>query len=54
MLYEVITKYTDYAPSPEAFQKEAEKRISEIFMYDVLRADRSISSNGLEARNNFV
>lgn len=43
-------KYTDFAPSPSAFQKEAEKRISEIFMYDVLRADRSISSNGLEAR----
>jgi len=43
-------KYTDFAPSPEAFQREAEKRISEIFMYDVLRADRSISSNGLEAR----
>jgi asparagine synthase (glutamine-hydrolysing) len=43
-------KYTDFAPSPGAFQKEAEKRIREIFMYDVLRADRSISSNGLEAR----
>jgi asparagine synthase (glutamine-hydrolysing) len=43
-------KYTDFAPSPDAFQKEAEKRIREIFMYDVLRADRSISSNGLEAR----
>lgn len=43
-------KYTDFAPSPEAFQKEAEKRISEIYMYDVLRADRAISSNGLEAR----
>jgi asparagine synthase (glutamine-hydrolysing) len=43
-------KYTDYAPSPEAFQKEAEKRLKEIYMYDVLRADRSISSNGLEAR----
>ncbi|MBN1157745.1 MAG: asparagine synthase B [Bacteroidales bacterium] len=43
-------KYTDFAPSPEAFQKEAEKRIREIFMYDVLRADRCISSNGLEAR----
>ncbi|MFW5644468.1 MAG: asparagine synthase B [Bacteroidota bacterium] len=43
-------KYTDYAPSPSAFQKEAEKRIREIFMYDVLRADRAISSNGLEAR----
>jgi len=43
-------KYTDFAPSPDAFQKEAEKRLTEIYMYDVLRADRSISSNGLEAR----
>lgn len=43
-------KYTDFAPGPEAFQKEAEKRLREIYIYDVLRADRSISSNGLEAR----
>jgi asparagine synthase (glutamine-hydrolysing) len=43
-------KYTDFAPTPEAFQAEARKRIHEIYMYDVLRADRSISSNGLEAR----
>ena len=43
-------KYTDFAPSPEAFQQEAQKRLREIYMYDVLRADRSISSNGLEAR----
>lgn len=43
-------KYTDFAPSPEAFQKESEKRIREIYMYDVLRADRCISSNGIEAR----
>jgi asparagine synthase (glutamine-hydrolysing) len=43
-------KYTDFAPTPVAFQKEAEKRLKEIYMYDVLRADRSISSNGLEAR----
>jgi len=43
-------KYTDFAPSPDAFQQEARKRLREIFMYDVLRADRSISSNGLEAR----
>ncbi len=35
-------KYTDYAPNPGAFQKEAEKRLKEIHMYDVLRADRSI------------
>ena len=43
-------KYTDFAPSPEEFQKEAEKRIREIHMYDVLRADRCISVNSLEAR----
>ena len=43
-------KYTDFAPSAEEFQKEAEKRIREIHMYDVLRADRCISVNSLEAR----
>lgn len=43
-------KYTDFAPSPEEFQKEAVKRIDEIHMYDVLRADRCISVNSLEAR----
>ncbi|WP_282036332.1 asparagine synthase B [Saccharicrinis aurantiacus] len=43
-------KYTDFAPTPEAFQAEAEKRIREIHQYDVLRADRCISSCGLEAR----
>ncbi len=43
-------KYTDFAPSPAAFQEEAEKRIRELHMYDVLRADRCISVNSLEAR----
>ena len=43
-------KYTDFAPSPEAFQQEAKKRIDELYMYDVLRADRCISVNSLEAR----
>ncbi len=43
-------KYTDFAPSAEEFQKEAIKRIHEIHMYDVLRADRCISVNSLEAR----
>ena len=43
-------KYTDFAPDAESFQKEAEKRISELYMYDVLRADRCISVNSLEAR----
>ncbi len=43
-------KYTDFAPSAEAFQAEAKKRIDELHMYDVLRADRCISVNSLEAR----
>ena len=43
-------KYTDFAPSAAAFQKESEKRIRELHMYDVLRADRCISANSLEAR----
>ncbi len=43
-------KYTDFAPSAAAFQEESEKRIRELHMYDVLRADRCISANSLEAR----
>lgn len=43
-------KYTDFAPSAEAFQDEAAKRMHELHMYDVLRADRCISVNSLEAR----
>jgi asparagine synthase (glutamine-hydrolysing) len=43
-------KYTDFAPSPEEFQKEAKKRVDELHMYDVLRADRCISVNSIEAR----
>lgn len=43
-------KYTDFAPSPEEFQNEAAKRVDELYMYDVLRADRSIAAHSLEAR----
>ncbi len=43
-------KYTDFAPDANEFQKEAEKRLRELYMYDVLRADRCISVNSLEAR----
>jgi asparagine synthase (glutamine-hydrolysing) len=43
-------KYTDFAPSPEEFQKESQKRIRELYMYDVLRADRCIAAHSLEAR----
>lgn len=43
-------KYTDFAPSAEAFQEESRKRMRELHMYDVLRADRCISGNSLEGR----
>ncbi len=43
-------KYTDFAPNEAEFQKEAQKRIRELYLYDVLRADRSISAHSLEAR----
>ena len=43
-------KYTDFAPDADAFQKEAQKRIRELYMYDVLRADRCISVHSMEAR----
>lgn len=43
-------KYTDFAPSAQAFQSESQKRMRELHMYDVLRADRCISVNSLEAR----
>lgn len=43
-------KYTDFAPSPAEFQRECQKRVRELHMYDVLRADRCISVNSLEAR----
>lgn len=43
-------KYTDFAPSADEFQKEAQKRLRELYMYDVLRADRCISANSIEAR----
>ncbi|MBQ7919129.1 MAG: asparagine synthase B [Lachnospiraceae bacterium] len=43
-------KYTDFAPSAAEFQKEAAKRIRELHCYDVLRADRCLGANSLEAR----
>ena len=47
-------KYTDFAPSPREFQKESQKRIKELYMYDVLRADRCISAHALEGRVPFA
>ncbi|RIY32507.1 asparagine synthase B [Psittacicella gerlachiana] len=47
-------KYTDFAPSPAAFQAEAAKRVKELYMYDVLRADRCLAAHSLEARVPFA
>ena len=46
--------YLSNAPSPLDFQMENEKLINEIHYFDVLRSDRCISSNGLEARTPFL
>lgn len=43
-------KYTDFAPNAKEFQLESQKRVRELHMYDVLRADRCISVNSMEAR----
>jgi len=43
-------KYTDFAPSGKEFQDESLKRIRELYLYDVLRADRCIAAWSLEAR----
>ena len=47
-------KYTDFAPSASEFQRESQKRIKELYMYDVLRADRCISAHALEGRVPFA
>ncbi len=47
-------KYTDFAPDPESFQAESIKRMRELYQYDVLRADRCLASNSMEARVPFA
>ena len=46
--------YMSNAPTSLDFQLENEKLLNEIHYFDVLRSDRSISSNGLEARTPFL
>ena len=46
--------YLKNAPSEIEFQKESERLVEEIHFFDVLRSDRSISSNGLEPRTPFL
>lgn len=43
-------KYTDFAPDAASFYEESQKRVRELHAYDVLRADRCLAANSLEAR----
>ena len=47
-------QYFKNAPSPEEAQKESEKLVRDIHLYDCLRVDRAISHHGLEARVPFL
>lgn len=42
------------APSDEEFEFETERLLEEIHLYDVLRSDRGMAANGLEARTPFL
>jgi len=46
--------YFHAAPDSIAFDQECRRLLKDIHMFDVLRSDRSISSNGLEARTPFL
>jgi len=46
--------YFHYAPTSEEAHKESLRLISDMYKYDVLRADRCISCNGLELRVPFL
>jgi len=46
--------YFNSAPNDAAFHSETGRLLEEIHTFDVLRSDRSISSNGLEARTPFL
>jgi asparagine synthase (glutamine-hydrolysing) len=46
--------YNINAPSLLSLQDESARLLNEIYLFDVLRSDRSISSNGLEARTPFL
>ena len=46
--------YFKRTPNEYEFDKECKKLLTDIHMYDVLRSDKSISSNGLEPRTPFL
>ena len=46
--------YFNRAPNNEAFHAETTRLLKDLHYFDVLRSDRSISANGLEARTPFL
>lgn len=46
--------YMHKCPNDEEFDTETHRLLDEIYLYDVLRSDKSISSNGLEPRTPFL
>ena len=46
--------YFKKAPNAYEFDKECKRLLQDIYMYDVLRSDRCISSHGLEPRTPFL
>jgi asparagine synthase (glutamine-hydrolysing) len=46
--------YFNNAPGDQEFHSETERLLENIHTFDVLRSDRSISANGLEARTPFL
>lgn len=46
--------YFNYAPNDQAFRAEILKLLRELYLYDVLRADRTTASQGLEIRTPFL
>ena len=46
--------YMNYAPDVIEFDKECRRLLKDIYTFDVLRSDKSISSHGLEPRTPFL
>lgn len=46
--------YMNYCPDDIEFDKETRRLLKDIYLFDVLRSDKSISSHGLEPRTPFL
>jgi asparagine synthase (glutamine-hydrolysing) len=46
--------YMNYAPDQIEFDKESRRLLKDIYLFDVLRSDKSISTHGLEPRTPFL